>query len=54
MDPIAAPSGADLTEEEYALAEREGKRLDSVLCADCPDPGLCASLAECDGRGTGQ
>lgn len=39
-----------LTEEEYARAERAGMILDSILCADCPDPGLCAAQAECDGR----
>lgn len=37
----------DVTEEEYTRAERAGMALDSALCADCPDPGLCAAEAEC-------
>lgn len=28
-------------------AEREGKRLNDILCAGCPDPGLCAAEREC-------
>lgn len=43
----AAPGPLDSTEEEYETAEREGMRLDSILCADCPDPGTCAAESEC-------
>lgn len=43
----------DDEEAEYAHAEREGIRLDSALCPDCPDPGLCASMSECAGRAEG-
>jgi len=36
-----------ITEEEYAHAEREGKRLNDLVCIDCPDPALCAAEGEC-------
>jgi hypothetical protein len=42
MDPI--------TEEEYALAEREGMKLDSILCPDCPALGDCQAEGVCIGR----
>lgn len=38
---------ADAAEAAYDEAERAGVRLDSILCADCPDPGLCAAEGEC-------
>lgn len=34
-------------EAEYALAEREGIQLDSLLCADCPILDTCIARDEC-------
>ena len=46
MDTIDS-AGLDAEDLEYARAEREGKRLNDLLCVDCPDPGLCGAEGEC-------
>jgi hypothetical protein len=43
-------SPEDEAEAAYVRAEREGMRLDSLLCPECPDPALCAAERECAGR----
>lgn len=48
----AATNAARPDEDDEALyehAEREGKRLNDLLCPECPDPGLCAAERECIG-----
>lgn len=41
----------EMTEDDYARIEREGIRLDSFLCPECPDPGLCAAERACTAGG---
>ena len=35
------------SETEYVRAERVGMVLDSILCPECPDPGMCGAEREC-------
>jgi hypothetical protein len=49
-DPATDAVELDAVELHYVIAERAGMRLDSVLCPECPDPGLCAAEGECIGR----
>lgn len=47
VDAIEDVRAEAAAEAAYERAERAGMRLDSLLCAECHDPALCAAEREC-------
>lgn len=39
-----------IDEAAYRVAERIGKRLNDLICPDCPSPGDCGAEGACIGR----
>lgn len=45
--PPPAPLDDDLEELLMEEAEHYGRAMDSAVCPECPDPGLCMAERDC-------